>query len=140
MILHKIRPAMIASGKSPISYSTLTFLDVIVGQSSAIFQLFSGENQTLLVWRNSLLVLDLGLDILDGIGRLYLKGNSLSRQSFDENLHGEFFTLTSRNENKFQKGRGNALQLTLSIIKLKFHKNVRKTPQSCNFFYSNCFW
>merc|ERR1712045_878031 len=67
------------------------FLDVIVRQSSAIFQLFSSENQTLLIWRNSLLVLYLGLDILDSIISLYLKGNSLSCQSFDENLHCEFF-------------------------------------------------
>jgi hypothetical protein len=33
-----------------------------------------------LVWGNALLVLDLGFDIVDGVARLYLKGNSLARQ------------------------------------------------------------
>jgi len=33
------------------------FLDVVVGQSSAVFQLFTGKDQTLLVWWDSLLVL-----------------------------------------------------------------------------------
>lgn len=31
--------------------------------------------------------LDLGLDIVDGVGRLHLKGDSLARQGLDENLH-----------------------------------------------------
>lgn len=31
--------------------------------------------------------LDFGFDIVDGIGRLHLKGDCLSRESFDENLH-----------------------------------------------------
>ena len=33
--------------------------------------------------------LDLGLDIVDGIGRLHLKGDSLTREGFDEDLHIE---------------------------------------------------
>ena len=47
-------------------------LDVVVGEGSAVLKLLSGKNQTLLVRRNSLLVLDLGLDIVDGIGALDL--------------------------------------------------------------------
>merc|ERR1712117_374287 len=39
-------------------------LDVVVGQSPAILQLLASEDQPLLVRGNSLLVLDLGLDIL----------------------------------------------------------------------------
>ena len=31
--------------------------------------------------------LDLGFDIVDGVGRLYLKGNSLARQGLDKDLH-----------------------------------------------------
>ena len=42
-------------------------LDVVVGQGSAILELFSGEDQALLVRRDPLLVLDLGLDIVDGV-------------------------------------------------------------------------
>ena len=31
--------------------------------------------------------LDLGLDIVDGVGRFDLKGDSLAREGLDENLH-----------------------------------------------------
>ena len=36
--------------------------------------------------------LDLGLDIIDGVGRLHLKGDSLAREGLDEDLHGEICT------------------------------------------------
>merc|ERR1711879_94146 len=45
-------------------------LDVVVREGAAVLELLAGEDQTLLVWGNSLLVLDLGLDIVDGVGRL----------------------------------------------------------------------
>ena len=72
----------------PLLTAFLTFLDVVVAQSTAILELFAGENQTLLIWRDSLLILDLGLDILDSVWRFDLEGNGLTRQGFDENLHG----------------------------------------------------
>ena len=53
-------------------------LDVVVRKGSTIFQLLTSKNQTLLVWRNSFLVLDLGLDVVDGIGRLHLEGDGLT--------------------------------------------------------------
>ena len=53
-------------------------LDVVVRTGSTIFQLLTSKNQTLLVWRNSFLVLDLGLDVVDGIGRLHLEGDGLT--------------------------------------------------------------
>jgi hypothetical protein len=46
--------------------------------------LLSGEDQSLLVRRNSLLVLDLGLNIVDGVGGLDLKGDGLARKGLDE--------------------------------------------------------
>ena len=36
------------------------FLDVIVGKSTAVFELLAGEDQTLLIGRNTFFVLDLG--------------------------------------------------------------------------------
>jgi len=42
-------------------------LDVVVRESAAVFELLSGEDQSLLVRGNSLLILDLGLDIVDGV-------------------------------------------------------------------------
>merc|ERR1712217_639318 len=62
-------------------------LDVVVRKSSSIFQLLSSKDQPLLVWGNALLVLDLGLDILNGVRRLHLQGDGLPGQCLDEDLH-----------------------------------------------------
>merc|ERR1711874_119770 len=62
-------------------------LDVVVGESSSVLQLFSGEDQPLLIWGDSLLVLDLSLDVLDGVGRFDLEGDGLASQGLDEDLH-----------------------------------------------------
>jgi hypothetical protein len=35
-----------------------------------------------------LLVLDLGLDVVDGVGRLHLEGDRLTREGLDKNLEG----------------------------------------------------
>jgi hypothetical protein len=43
-------------------------LDVVVRQGAAILELLAGENQSLLVRRDALLILNLGLDIVDSIG------------------------------------------------------------------------
>ena len=62
-------------------------LDVIVRKGAAIFELLARENETLLVGRNALLVLNLGLDIVNGIGGLDLEGDGLARESLDKDLH-----------------------------------------------------
>jgi hypothetical protein len=49
-------------------------LDIVIGKSSAVFELFSGEDETLLVWWNSFFILDFGFDVVDGIGGFYLEG------------------------------------------------------------------
>ena len=76
------------STKSQYQVQSGFFLNVVVRQSSAVFQLLSGENQTLLIRGNSLLVLDLGLDIVDGVRRLHIESDSLSRQGLYKDLHG----------------------------------------------------
>lgn len=53
-------------------------LDVVVTKGAAILQLLSSEDQTLLVGRDALLILDLGLNIVDGIARLDLEGDGLA--------------------------------------------------------------
>jgi hypothetical protein len=58
-------------------------LDVVVGESAAIFKLLAGENKTLLVRRDALLVLNLRLDIIDSVGRLDLECDSLSGEGLD---------------------------------------------------------
>ena len=62
-------------------------LDVVVGQSATVFQLLTSKDKTLLVRRDTFLILDLGLDIVDGIRGLNLEGDGLSGESLDEDLH-----------------------------------------------------
>jgi len=62
-------------------------LDVVILESAAILELLASEDQTLLVWRDSLLVLDLSLDGIDGVTSLDLEGDGLAREGLNENLH-----------------------------------------------------
>lgn len=62
-------------------------LNVVVRKGSAILKLLAGEDESLLVRGNSLLVLDLGLDVINGVGRLHLKGDSLTGKGLDKDLH-----------------------------------------------------
>ena len=57
--------------------------------SPSILELLSCEDQSLLIWGNALLVLDLGLNVLDGVRGLHLQGDGLASQSLHENLHSE---------------------------------------------------
>merc|ERR1712172_98235 len=75
------------SSQSEYKMEGRLFLDVVVGQSSSIFQLFSSKDQSLLIWRDTFLVLDLCLDILDSITRLHLQSDGLTSQSLDKDLH-----------------------------------------------------
>jgi hypothetical protein len=59
-------------------------LNVVVRQSTAVFELFAGEDQALLVRWDALFVLDLALDIVDRIGGLHLEGDGLAREGLDE--------------------------------------------------------
>jgi hypothetical protein len=61
-------------------------LDVVVAQGAAILELLAGEDQALLVRGDALLVLDLGLDVVDGVARLDIEGNGLTRQGLDETI------------------------------------------------------
>ena len=54
------------------------FLNVVVAQGTAILKLFTGEDKTLLIRRNSFLILDLCLNVVDSIARLHLKGDGLA--------------------------------------------------------------
>ena len=60
---------------------------LLVAQGTTIFELLASEDETLLVGGNALLVLDLGLDIVDGVRGLDLEGDSLSGEGLNEDLH-----------------------------------------------------
>ena len=74
-------------------------LNVIVAQGATVFKLLAGENETLLIGRNALLVLDLLLDVVDGIGRFHLKGDGLAGESLNEDLH-----TTAKAEDEVESG------------------------------------
>ena len=61
-------------------------LDVIVGKGAAILELLSGKDKTLLIRGNSFLVLDLGLDVVNSVTGLDIKGDGLTSKGLYENL------------------------------------------------------
>ncbi len=62
-------------------------LDVVVRQRPAIFELFAGEDQPLLIRGNALLVLNLGFDIFNCVARLDFQRDRFSGESLDKDLH-----------------------------------------------------
>jgi hypothetical protein len=88
-------------------------LDVVVRKSAAVLKLLAGEDQALLIGRDTwtrkihseeriefvrqsftgiqtLLVLDLGLDVLNRVRGLDLKRNGLAREGLHEDLHLQY--------------------------------------------------
>jgi hypothetical protein len=64
------------------------FLDVVVRKCASVLQLLAGEDETLLVRWDTLLVLDLLFHLLDGVRGLNLKSDCLAGQCLHEDLHG----------------------------------------------------
>merc|ERR1712114_99608 len=94
------------------------FLDVVVRESSAVLQLFASEDQTLLVWGDTLLVLDLCLHILNGVARLHLQGDGLPCEGLDKDLHS-----STESEDEMESG------LFLDVV-------VRESPAVLQLFAS----
>ncbi|BAT08679.1 Os09g0483150, partial [Oryza sativa Japonica Group] len=78
-------PAAAAEAEHQVQRRLL--LDVVVGQGAAILQLLPREDEALLVRRDTFLVLDLGLDVVDGVAALHLQRDRLPRQRLHEDLH-----------------------------------------------------
>jgi hypothetical protein len=100
----------------------LYLLDVIVRKGATVLKLLSGEDQTLLIRGNSLLVLDLGLDIVDRVGGLDFKGDGLAREGLDEAVVCQSRT---RRIHNFQGGGGAGLgellgKLTSALFETKY--------------------
>ena len=75
------------SSKSEYQMEGRLLLDVVVRESSAVFKLLSGEDETLLIWGDTFLILDLSLDVLNGVCWLDFKGDGFTGEGFDEDLH-----------------------------------------------------
>ena len=103
--VHLLLPLLCTTSKAEDEMKSRLLLDVVVGEGTAIFELLAGEDQSLLVGRDAFLVyrtsallplshtlrltLNFGLDIVNGIRRLHLEGDSLAREGLDEDLHDE---------------------------------------------------
>lgn len=62
-------------------------MNVAVQKGEAILKLFASEDETLLIWRDTLLVLDLCLDVVNCIRRFHLEGDGFSGQSLHKDLN-----------------------------------------------------
>ena len=62
-------------------------LNVVVRESAAVLELLAGEDETLLVGRDALLILDLGLHVVNSVRGLDLESDGLAGESLDEDLH-----------------------------------------------------
>jgi len=63
-------------------------LDVVIGQRAAVLELLARKDEALLIWRNSFLILDLTLDIVNRVRALHLEGDGLASERLYEDLHG----------------------------------------------------
>merc|ERR1712166_282425 len=75
------------------------FLDVVIGKGSSILELLSSEDKSLLIWWDTFFVLDLGLDVFDGVCWFNIKSDCFTSKGLDEDLH-----TTSKSEDQV-KGR-----------------------------------
>ena len=91
------QPSSLTTSKSEDEMKGGFLLDVVIGKGSSIFKLLSSEDKSLLIWRDTFLILDLSLDVLNGVCWLDIEGDSLSGQSLDEDLH-----TTSKSEDKME--------------------------------------
>jgi hypothetical protein len=62
-------------------------LNVVVGQGAAVLELFASKDEALLVGRDALFVLDLGLDAFNGVRAFDFESDGFAGQSLDKDLH-----------------------------------------------------
>ncbi len=65
---------LLATAQTQHQVQRALLLDVVVGESAAVLELLAREDEALLVGGDALLVLDLGVHSVDGVGRLHFKG------------------------------------------------------------------
>ena len=81
------------SSKSENEMESGLFLDVVIGEGSAVLELLTSKDESLLIWWDSFLVLDLSLDVFNGVCWFNIKGDGFTCECFDENLHFCFLLL-----------------------------------------------
>ena len=88
---------MCTTSKSKDKMKSRFFLDVIIGKSSSVFKLFSGENKSLLIWWDTFFILDLGFDVFNGVRWFNIKSDGFTSEGLNEDLHS-----TSESEDKMK--------------------------------------
>ena len=76
-----------SSSKSEDEMEGRFLLDIVIRKSSSVFELLTSEDESLLIWGNTFFILNLGLNVFDGVSRLNVKSDCLSCKGFDKNLH-----------------------------------------------------
>merc|ERR1712070_789256 len=87
----------LSSSKSKDQVKSGLFLDVVVRKSSSILKLLSSEDKSLLIWWDTFLVLDLSLDVFNGVSWLNIESDGLTSEGFDKDLH-----TTSKSEDEME--------------------------------------
>merc|ERR1719222_304393 len=90
---------LVATSQSQNKMEGRLLLDIVVRQGSTILQLFTSKDQSLLIWGNTFLILDLSLNILNAIAGLNLQGDGLTSQGLDKDLH-----TSSQSQHKMEGG------------------------------------
>ncbi len=94
-----VRGSSVSSSESEDQVEGWLLLDVVVREGSSVFQLLSGEDQSLLIGGNTFLILNLSLDVLDGVWWLDVQSDGLSGQGLNEDLH-----TTSESQDQVKSG------------------------------------
>ena len=76
-----------ASAQAQHQMQSALLLDVVIAQGAAVLELLAGEDKSLLLGRDALLVLNLRLYVLDRVVGLHVQSDRLAGQSLDEDLH-----------------------------------------------------
>ena len=77
----------VASSESEHQVEGRFLLNVVVREGSAVLELLSSEDESLLIGWDALLVLDLGLHVVNSVRWLDLKCDCLASECLDEDLH-----------------------------------------------------
>ena len=73
--------ALLTSTQTQDEVQRRLLLDVVVAQGPSILQLLAGKDQSLLVRRDTLLVLDLRFDVVDRVGGFDFESDGLSSKT-----------------------------------------------------------
>ena len=76
--VHLLLPLLPPSAQAQHEVQRGLLLDVVIREGASVLELLPGEDETLLIGGDALLVLDLRLDVVDGVRRLDIEGDGLA--------------------------------------------------------------